>query len=169
MAEGLVIDSSAALAVLLGEPGAADVRERLVEAAGQPLLVLDLFWLEVMNVLVRRHQWDADAAVEALRELDGLGIETVALDRPLVLAALDIATMEGITAYDAGHLALADAADVALLTLDADLARAAGPRAAIRRGHGTAEARPNYEAEARRPDWTRHGRYLAELRRAAGT
>ncbi len=170
MADALVLDSSAALALLLGEPEAPSVRDLLVRAAGRPLLVLDLFWLEVVNVLLRRHGWDANAVVETLRELDELGIETVAPDRPMVLAALDLAATRGISAYDAAHLALAEAADAQLLTLDERLARAAGPRAAIRPGPGTNEERAPYgpAAAGPAPDWARHGRYLAELRRAAG-
>lgn len=169
MPDGLVLDSSAALAVLLVEPAASQVRDALERAAGEPTLVLDLFWLEVVNVLVRRHGWDADAVVEAMRELDELGLETVPLDRPLLLAALDLAAATGMTAYDAAHLALAQAADARLLTLDEDLARAAGTRAALGGRRGTREAGVPYGLEQATPDWTRHGRYLAELRRAAGT
>ena len=168
MADGIVLDSSAALAVLLGEPGAVSVREHLVAAAGQPLLVLDLFWLEVTNVLVRRHGWEPDAVVEALRELDELRLETVMPDRPLVLATLDLAVTRGISAYDAAHLALAEAADALLITLDAGLARAAGARSALRPPPGTREEPEPYVSERATPDWARHGRYLAELRRAAG-
>jgi predicted nucleic acid-binding protein len=168
MSSGLVIDSSAALAVVLGEPEAAVVRARLVDAAGGPILALDLFWLEVVNVLVRRYGWEADAVVEAVRELDALGVETVALDRPLLLASIDLASAHGITAYDAAHLALAEGTDIALLTLDAGLRRAAGARSVIRPDHGTHEARATYSAGGRPPDWSRHGRYLAELRQAVG-
>ena len=168
MPDGLVLDSSAALAVLLGEPDAALVRDHLVRQVEQPLLVLDLFWLEVVNVLVRRHGWDPDAVVEAIRELDGLGIETVAPDRPIVLAAMDLAVTHAISAYDAAHLALAEAADASLLTLDERLATAAGARAAISPRPGTHEERASYGAAAVvAPDWSRHGRYLGELRRAA--
>ena len=167
MADALVLDSSAALAILLGEPDAEPVRQHLVDAAGQPLLVLDLFWLEVVNLLVRRHGWDPDAVVEAIRELDELGIETVAPDRPMLLVALDLATIHGITAYDAAHLALAEAADAKLLTLDERLARVAGARAAIQPRRGTAEQLAPYGRAAASVDWVRHGRYLAELRRAA--
>jgi hypothetical protein len=119
-----------------------------------------------VNVLVRRHAWDPDAVVEAVRALDELGIETVAPDRPLVLAALDLAATHGISAYDAAHLALADAADAELLTLDERLAWAAGSRAAMRPILGTKKERTTYGSVAV-PDWSRHGRYLAELRRAA--
>jgi predicted nucleic acid-binding protein len=169
MPDGLVVDSSAALALLLGELEAPSVRERLVRAAGQQLLVLDLFWLEVINVLVRRHGWDPDAVVQALRELDELGIETIPPDRPMLLAALDLAASRTISAYDAAHLALAEAADASLLTLDERLAAAAGARAAISPGPGTHEERAAYESDVRAPspDWARHGRYLAELRRVA--
>jgi predicted nucleic acid-binding protein len=166
MADGVVLDSSAALAVLLGEAEAPPVRAALAQAVGQPVLVLDLFWLEVGNVLVRRHGWDVDAVIAAVRELDELGIETVALDRPLVLAALDLATRHGISIYDAAHLAVADAAGCRLLTLDERLARAAGARSAIDPGPAARETRIAYRSEESPPDWARHGRYLAELRRA---
>ena len=73
-----------------------------------------------------------------------------------------------ISAYDAAHLALAEAANAMLLTLDERLARAAGARAAIRPQPGTGEERAAYGREAISPDWVRHGRYLADLRRLAG-
>lgn len=168
-AEGLVLDTSAALAILLAEPEAPVVRERLLAAAGCPILVLDLFWLEVVNVLVRRHGWETDAVVEAVRELDELGLETVNAGRPMVLAAMDLAVTHGLSAYDAAHLALADAADVPLLTLDARLADAAGARAAIRPRPLAREEPSPYGAAQPPPDWARHGRYLAELRRAAAS
>jgi predicted nucleic acid-binding protein len=169
MGEALVLDSSAALALLLGEPEAGLVRAQLERQGDAPVLVLDLFWLEITNVLVRRQRWDADAVVEAVRELDELGLETVAPDRPILLAALDLAVAHGMTAYDAAHLALAEAQDARLLTLDGDLARAAGARAAIHPRPGTNEERAPYGTAAERPYWARHGRYLADLRRAAGT
>lgn len=166
--DGLVLDSSAALSLLLDEPGTSTVRGPLLAAAGGSMLVLDLFWLEVVNVLVRRHGWDPDAVVEAIRELDELGVETIAVDRPLLLTSLDLASSHDLTAYDAAHLALAEIADVPLLTLDTSLARAAGARSAIHPGPGTREERAPYGDAKARPDWTRHGRHLAELRRAAG-
>lgn len=161
-----MLDSSGALAVVLREPGAGSVRDALEEAAGSRLLVLDLFWLEVVNVLVRRHGWDPDAVVEAVRDLDELGVETVVQDRPLLLAALDLASTHGISAYDAAHLALAEAAEADLLTLDGRLARAAGARAVLLPDSGTREEPATYGSMPS-PDWARHGRYLAELRRAA--
>jgi predicted nucleic acid-binding protein len=169
MPDGLVLDTSAALAILLAEPEAPVVRERLLAAAGRPILVLDLFWLEVVNVLARRHGWETDAVVEAVRDLDELGLETVSPDRPLVLAALDLAVTHGLSAYDAAHHALAEAADLRLLTLDARLARAAGARAAIRPLPAAGEEPAPYGTGQSAPDWTRHGRYLAELRRVAAT
>lgn len=166
MRDSVVLDASAALAVLLGEAGSAAVRTALEQRVGGQLIVLDLFWLEVVNVLIRRHGWDPDAVVEALRELDELGIDTVAQDRPLLLASLELASSRGITVYDAAHLALAEAADGDLLTLDDRLGRAAGERAVIGPGPGTREERAAY-GSASSADWARHGRYLADLRRAA--
>src|SRR5829696_5273349 len=97
MPEALVLDASAALALLLGERDAAQVRDRLAAGAGGRILVLDLFWLEVTNVLARRHRWEGNAVVEAVRELDELGLETVPLHRPLLLAALDLTSALGLT------------------------------------------------------------------------
>ncbi len=57
MAEGLVLDTSAALAIVLAESEAPVVREQLLAAVDGPILVLELFWLEVVNVLARRHGW----------------------------------------------------------------------------------------------------------------
>ena len=67
MPDALVLDSSAALALLLDEPDASKVRRLLVRVAGGRLLVLDLFWLEVTNVLVRRYGWDAEVVLEVGR------------------------------------------------------------------------------------------------------
>jgi hypothetical protein len=72
----------------------------------------------------------------------------------------------GLTSYDAAYLALAEIEDGALLTLDARLAAAAGPRAAL--GPSRAgEALEPYGSRTGVPDWAAHGRYLADLRREA--
>jgi predicted nucleic acid-binding protein len=167
-ADRLVLDASAALAILRGEPAAGEVVARLRAAleAG-PVRVPDLFWLEVVNVLVRRDGWDPDAVVEAIQALDELGLDTAPVDRPLLLLGLDLMAALGLTAYDAAYLALAEADDAALLTLDDRLSAAAGTRSALRRRHRAGEAPAPYET--RRPSWPRFGRYLADLRRATAT
>jgi hypothetical protein len=48
------------------------------------------------------------------------------------------------------------------------LARAAGDRSVVSLPPGTREELAPYGGAAALPDWARHGRYLAELRCAAG-
>jgi predicted nucleic acid-binding protein len=170
MPERLVMDASVALAILLDEPTAADAA-RLLAASAEgdgAVIVPDHFWLELGNVLVRRYGWDADAVVAAFRELDELGVVTMALDRPLVLLCLDLLARHGLTAYDTAYLALAEVEDAGLLSLDTRLVIAAGERAVIPGGSRTREARTPYGLPSKPPAWAAHGRYLAELRRIAG-
>ena len=168
MPERLVVDASAALGILLREPGSEEVRRRLADALGGELLVPGQFWLEVTNVLVRRYGRAPDDVVAALRELDEMQLVTVVLDRPAILHGLELMARHGLTAYDAAYLALAEVADAQLLTLDGRLAAAAGGRSAVRRGLRTHEDVEPYGSPVSGPDWTAHGRYLAELRYAAG-
>ncbi len=82
-----------------------------------------------MNVLGRRYRAEPPELLEALVELEAVGLETVELDRPMLLLALDAVVRHGLTAYDAAYLAVADAADARLRTGDTELATAAGRRA----------------------------------------
>lgn len=170
MGRPLVVDASAALGVLLREPGSDEARTRLTEAAGAPdtgLLVPSHFWLELTNVLVRRYRMSPDAVVAALQALDDLGLVTIPSDRPAVLLALDRMTRFGLTSYDAAYLALAEVEDADLLTLDDRLALVAWDRAVISPKRRTSEGLGPYGKRPATPRWERHGRYLAGLRRAA--
>lgn len=169
MTRAVVLDASAALALVRREPAAPTVETALrAERVDERRLVPDVFWLEVANVLIRRYGVRTDKVVEALRELDELGVESVGLDRAVLLVALDLAARHGLSAYDASYLALAEVEDARLLTLDRSLAAAAGPRAIQLSGDG-----PGHLAGATAPyvadpiDWARFGPYLAELRAAA--
>ena len=166
MAEALVVDASAALGILLREPTAHRARSRLVDALDGRLLVPDHFWLEITNVLVRRYRRGLERVIAALRDLDELGLETVPPDRPALLLGLDLMARHGLTSYDAAYLALAEIEDGLLLTLDAGLARAAGPRSALGLPRAGESLAP-YGPPAATPRWASHGRYLAELRRQA--
>lgn len=171
MADRVVLDASAALALLRAEPEADAVRGCLARlpVADDAVLVPEHLWLEVVNVLVRRYGWDVGAVVRAIRDLDEVGVSTVPSERPLTLLALDRMTEHGLTAYDAAYLALAEAADAALLTLDDRLADAAGARAIPvggRRDHRLGEMRAVFATTppGPRPPWAALGGYLAELR-----
>lgn len=162
MTQALVVDASAALALLRAEPFAGDIRRAL--AGARRLIVPEHFWLEVANVLGRRHHWEAEAIVEAVRDLDELGIESVSLDRALLLAGVDIQHRLALTAYDAVYLALAEVEDAHLLTLDVRLAARAGSRAVPLPGlpRGLAEEPAGYGGEP--VNWARFGPFLARLR-----
>jgi predicted nucleic acid-binding protein len=168
VADRLVLDASAAIAIARAEPGAAGIRTILAEhlAADGEIEVPDHFWLEFVNILVRRYGTTPAEVVEAIRELDELGIVTWEIDRPLLLLALQWMLSEGLSAYDAAHLALAEVVDGQLLTLDSRLAAAAGDRAIPgpwQRPRRSAEVPAPYAPLA----GPAFGPYLAELRRRA--
>jgi predicted nucleic acid-binding protein len=168
MPDRMVLDASAAIAIARAEPGVADIRSVVYGhlTAGGEIDAPDHFWLEVANAFVRRHGLTPVEVVEAVRELDDLGIVTYPIDRPLLLLVLERMHSEGLSAYDAAYLALAEVVDGRLLTLDSRLATAAGDRAIPgpwQRPRRSAETPATYGPSA----LTAFGPYLAELRRRA--
>ena len=127
--DALVIDASAAISLVREEEAGSAVRGIIGQDAVRPLLVPEIFWVEVANILVRRHGMPMDAVLEGLAELDGLGLHTVLANRPGLLNSVALMLEHGLSAYDATYLALAEAVDAELLTLDRKLAAAAGARA----------------------------------------
>jgi hypothetical protein len=85
----------------------------------------------------------------------------------MLLLAIDAIVRHGLTAYDAAYLALADAASARLLTADATLATAAGPRGIlVDEDRGVRERPPSYKP-AGAPAWAAWpgaAAYLRELR-----
>ena len=172
MADHLVLDASAAISIEQAEPGAAGIRTILADhlAADGEIAVPDHFWLEFVNVLLRRYSRTPTEVVEAIRELDELGIVTFEIDRPLLLLVLQRMLAEELSAYDAAYLALAEVVDGRLLTLDDRLSAAAGERAIPRPGGGpsrSAETPATYRNVATLSAAPAFGPYLAELRRRA--
>ncbi len=163
----IVLDASAVIALIRSEPAGASIASRLDAHRGRAgrLLVPDHFWIEVTNVFVRRFGADPEEVVEMLRDIDEFSVESVRLDRALVLGAIDLQHRHRLSAYDAMYLALAEAEDARLLTLDRRLAEAAGERAV--RLDGTPPRRLAEEPAAygrAAMDWGRFGPYLARLR-----
>jgi len=100
--------------------------------------------------------------------MDELQVESIHLDRPLLLLTIDLQTRSGLSAYDAAYLALAQAEDARLLTLDARLADAAGDRAMRIDGMPPRRLAEEAAAYGGEPiDWARFGPYLARLRAEA--
>lgn len=161
----LVVDASAAIAICIEEPAfdraVSILRDR--EAGGARILVPAFFWLEILNVLIRRYHQPPGLVLQSIVDLESLGLTSVELDRPQVLLTLDAMGRHGLSAYDAAYLALAQSTDGELLTFDRQLAAAAGSRAlAPARRHGIEEAPEIY-----RPSWATWpgaAAYLKQLR-----
>lgn len=173
MAERVVVDASVALASLLEERSTRAARAAFAHwaEAGDNLLVPSHFWIEVAHVLGRRRQYGPVDLVEQLLGLDGLGMATVELDRPLLLLAIDQMVRSGLSAYDAIYLALALSTNSRLATLDRRLADAAGDSGMLIGSSGVSEPKAAYQPD--RPDYSgwAHtavvGAHIAELRREA--
>ncbi len=163
----LVIDSSAALAVVLNEDDSASIdREiRLWTSRRAQILVPELFWIEVANTLIRRYRQPFDVVLETVATIDRIGVTTVRSDRAAVLAAIASTLEHGLTAYDATYLALAESLEANLLTLDRELAAAAGDRAVKLEVGDVKETRVSYRLE---PwiSWDEAASYLKAVRQA---
>ena len=127
----IVVDASV-LANVIGDDGADGRRVRgEVRGAGQ-IAAPDL--ADVETVAVLRKRWLAgtisDGRFEAaIADLQQLGISRYPT-LPLMRRAFELRA--NVTAYDASYVALAELLGCELLTGDARLAGAAGPRCAIR-------------------------------------
>lgn len=121
----IVLDTSAAIELLLALPKATQVQDRLEQAQWQ-VAAPQLLLVEVLQVLRRRvasgvtELKDAEVARELLHDLsphyfdhDLLGTRVWQL-------------RDNLTAYDACYVALAELLDVELVTADAKLAAAPG-------------------------------------------
>lgn len=127
----IVLDASAVVAVLLGAgPGTERIRER-VESSGESLHVPHVMDLEVMHTLRRqllRGGLSSERGAEALQDLANIAF-TRYPHTSLAGRIWDL--KENLTAYDAAYVALAEALNAPLITLDARLARASGIHAVV--------------------------------------
>jgi predicted nucleic acid-binding protein len=147
--DALVVDASAAIAILLRDDGSEAV-DRVVRGRGSrgvQLIVPELFWVETANTLGRRHSQPLDVILEAIATLDRMGLVTVHTNRAGVLTMTAAMLDHGLSAYDATYLALAETLDAKLLTLDRRLASAAGSRAVDLGRRELRESRPQYRLE----------------------
>lgn len=175
----IVVDASVLLTVILRQPEAENVAADIARwaRANRRIHVPDHFWLEVVNALTRRHGFTGAQVLEAIHDLDRLGLETVALDRSLLLATNDLVERYRLTTYDACYLALARALGASFATFDSEL-RAAGAdildsayRAESNQPARLSEDRAHYGIAEERPvtwpQWSGAGSYLGTLRRRA--
>ncbi|MCO7222253.1 type II toxin-antitoxin system VapC family toxin [Klenkia sp. PcliD-1-E] len=124
-----VIDSSAVVALLTDAGGQGSwVGEQL---RGRPKLAPAVMRFEVANVLRRlvvSGQLTSDDGVQAHRDLVDLQVTEWSFER---VSERTTELWPNVTAYDAAYVAMAEALDVPLLTLDERLSRAAGPQCAF--------------------------------------
>lgn len=173
VADRVVVDASVAIAYLLDEVGTSAARAAVTSwtAAATELLVPSHFWIEVTHVLLGRRRIPPDEVIADLVDLDGLNVQTIEVDRPLLLLAMDRMVRSGLSAYDATYLALALSTGSRLATLDRRLATAAGDAAWLIGASGVSEPRAEYVPDADVYAGWAHtavvGAHIAELRRQA--
>lgn len=166
----IVLDASAAIALIRSEGAERAITDQLsrLRVSGGRLLVPDHFWIELTNVFMNRYAASPGEAVQILREVDELGVESMRTERALVLHAIEFMHRHRLSAYDATYLALAESEDARLLTLDVKLAAAAGDRAIRLDGIPPRRLSEGATEYGRDPvDWARFGPYLAQLRAEA--
>ncbi len=125
----LVVDASCLFEVVADTPQAEPIRQRL--AADHDHAAPHLVDAEVLGVIRRHHltgaldQTSAAQAVDDLAEWPGERYG----HRSLLARAWDLRAT--VRSWDALYVALAEALDAPLVTTDAHLARALGPRCSI--------------------------------------
>jgi predicted nucleic acid-binding protein len=127
----IVIDASAEVAVLLNiGPEAEGIRERIARP-GETLHVPNLFEIEVLHAF-RRHSLRGTVSPERARlALSRLNDTQLVRYPHTPLMGRIWELRENLTTYDAAYVALAEALDAPLVTMDARLAQAPGIRAAV--------------------------------------
>lgn len=163
----IVLDASVAIAIVRHEEAANAARASIARwiSAGRPLVVPSHFWLEVANVLFRRHRWSGREVLTAVHDLEELGVETVEPGPGARLLMIDAAERFGLSSYDAQYLAVAEELDGDLAAFDAALAAAAGPRTIEIGTRGRVSERgPAYERPVTWPRYAAISVYIATLR-----
>jgi len=127
----IVIDASV-LANVIGDDGADGKRARTELRSAQDLAAPDL--VDVETVAVLRKRWLAEAITQR-RFASAIGdLENIAIDRYPTLQLMRRAyeLRSTVTSYDAAYVALAEILGCELLTGDARLAKAPGPKCPVR-------------------------------------
>lgn len=123
----MIVTDASAIVLALGEDTAAGARTR-ERLRGEQLAAPELLDLEVLaglRRLVQRGLLPLPRAAAALRDLARLPVHRV---QHALLLARCWELRDTVTPYDAAYVAAAEALGLPLLTADARLARASGPR-----------------------------------------
>lgn len=127
----IVIDASAAVAMILGRESGAALALRAFGSDDAPVAapaVIDLEVTHALRRLARDHGLGAVEAKEAFDAYRQMPIRT--LDHRQLLGRI-WSLRHHVTAYDAAYLALAEALDATLITCDRKLANAHGHTAKV--------------------------------------
>lgn len=124
-----VVDSSALIHVLVGRPTNPHLVDRL---AGEDFLhvphLIDLELLQTLRGLVHRSEITAEQAAIARSQFDDLALARYP-HHPLRDRIWQL--RDNLTAYDGAYVALAEAIEAPLVTIDGRLARSSGHGADI--------------------------------------
>lgn len=122
----VVLDASAVLAWLLPSQATATAERLLKQADDHDFIAPDVFTWEVANVLMTKARGGSVVVADAFSQLAGMEI---AFDHPLtsdeIRQLVDIATVAGVSLFDAAYLALAMERDAGLASRDSLLLAAA--------------------------------------------
>jgi predicted nucleic acid-binding protein len=91
------------------------------EAGDLQVLAPPLLWLEILNVAARRWSWTEAMLKQLADSLLKLGFEVIEPD----LSTVAFWAARGLTAYDAAYVAVAEEADVQLISDDEQILGAA--------------------------------------------
>lgn len=117
-----VLDASVAIKwFVTDEPGADEAIELLdrIRDAPEEFVVPELFFNEMLAVLIRLGGRDDSAVRSYLEALQDLGLERVGNGRELLARAADLACAHGVTGYDAVYAASAELVGGCWVTADA--------------------------------------------------
>lgn len=87
------------------------------EAGELRVVAPPLLWLEILNVAARRWQWESSRLEALAASLPDLGFELVEPDP----RGVGRWTAKGLTAYDAAYVAVAEEAEITLVTDDREI------------------------------------------------
>ena len=128
MSVDCVVDASVGIKLFLQESlsdRADALFANLTEAPPARLYVPDLFYIECANILWKytwRFDYPLESAQQDAADLAQLPLQVVST-ADLIESALALATTQGITAYDAAYVALAQRLSLPLVTADEALVR----------------------------------------------
>ena len=127
----IVLDASAVIAVLVGQGQVAELIRQKIEIPDQSLHVPHVMDLEVLHALRRQILLGTLSRERSSEALDDLKNITFVRYPHATFVDRIWSLKDNLTAYDAAYIALAEALDAPLVTMDARLARAPGSRAVV--------------------------------------